>query len=132
MAIIIISYVKFYRRHSELVEKYNVSLRKHLQQGISEPEFYGYSVNRISKIVGKSNFSEQFRKLINRYKRIGYYPYGMRQTACLVINPTSVDSYASLFNCTTTGRASDPMTVSFNSSLQWGISKEYSFFHSSQ
>ena len=103
--IVIISYVrlfliKFYRRHSELVEKYNVSLRKLLQQGISEPEFYGDLVYRIRKIVGKSNCSEQFRKLINRYKRIGYNPYVMRQTACLIINPTSVDSYASLFNCT--------------------------------
>ena len=27
---------KFYRRNSELVEKYNVSLRKLLQEGISE------------------------------------------------------------------------------------------------
>ena len=36
-------------------------------------------------------------------KRIGYNPYVMRQTACLVINPTSVDSHASLFNCTTAG-----------------------------
>ena len=59
---------KFYRRHSELVEKYNVSLKKLLQQGISEPEFYGDFVYRIRKIVGKSDFSEQFRKLINRYK----------------------------------------------------------------
>ena len=91
----------FYRRHSELVEKYNVSLRKRLQQGISEPAFYGDLVYRIRESVGKSNFSEQFRKLINRYKRIGYDPYVMRQTACIVINPTSVDSYASLFNCTT-------------------------------
>ena len=31
-----------------------------------------YSTRRFRKIVGKSNFSEQFRKLINRYKRIGY------------------------------------------------------------
>ena len=74
-----------------------------LPQGISELEFYGDLVYRIRKIVGKSNSSEQFRKLINRYKRIRYNPYVMRQTACLVINPTSVDSYASLFNCTTTG-----------------------------
>ena len=101
---------KFYRRHSKLVEKYNVSLRKLLQQGISEPEFYGDLVYRIRKIVGKSNFSEQFRRLINRYKRIGYNPYAMRQTACLVINPTSVDSYASVFNCTTAGQASDSVT----------------------
>ena len=28
----------------------------------------------------------------------------MRQTACLVINPTSADSYASRFNCTMVGR----------------------------
>ena len=102
------TFSKFYRRHSELVEKYNASLRKLLQQGISEPEFYGDLVYRIRKIVGKSNFSEQFRKLINRYKRIGYNPYVTRQTACLVINPT----YASLFNCTTAGRASDSMTAS--------------------
>ena len=106
------AFSKFYRRHSELVEKYNVSLRKLLQQGISELEFYGDLVYRIRKIVGKSNFSEQFRKLINRYKRIGYNPYVMRQTVCLVINPTSVDSYALLFNCTTAGRASKSMTAS--------------------
>ena len=107
-----IFFSKFYRRHSELVEKYNVSLRKLLQQGISEPEFNGDLVYRIRKIVGKSNFSEQLRKLINRYKRIGYNPYVMRQSACLVINPTSVDSYTSLFNYTTAGRASDSMTAS--------------------
>ena len=83
-----------------------------LQQGISEPEFYSDLVYRIRKIVGKSNFSEQFRKLINRYKRIGCNPYVMWQTACLVINPTAVDSYASLFNCTTAGRASDSMMAS--------------------
>ena len=30
----------------------------------------------------------------------------MRQSACLVINPITVDSFASLFNCTPVGRAS--------------------------
>ena len=53
-----------------MVEKYSVSLKKVLQQGISELEFYGDLVYRFRKIVGKSNFTEQFRKLINRYKRI--------------------------------------------------------------
>ena len=90
------AFCKFYRRHSELVGKYNVSLRKLLQQGISEPEFYGDLVYRIRKIVEKSTFSEQFRKLINRYKRMGYNPSVMRQTACLVINPISVDMLHSL------------------------------------
>ena len=105
------AFSKFNRRHNELVEKYNLSLRKHLQQGISEPEFYGDLVYRIRKFMGKSNFSEQFRKLINRYKGIWNNQYVMQQTACLVINPTSVDSYA----CTTAGRASDSMTASAKS-----------------
>ena len=49
------TFSKFYRRHCGLVEKYNVSLRKLLQQVISEPEFYGDLVYRIRKIVEKSN-----------------------------------------------------------------------------
>ena len=106
------AFLKFYRRHSALVEKYSVSLKTLLQQGISEPEFYGDLVYRFRKIVGKSNFSEQFRKLINRYKGIGYSLYIMRQTACLVVKPIIVDGYASLFNCTTAVRASDSMTAS--------------------
>ena len=103
---------KFYRRHSALVEKYSVSLKTLLQQGISEHEFYGDLVYRFRMVVGKSNFSEQFRKLINRYKRIGYSLDIMRQTACLVVNPIIVDGCASFFNCTTAVRASDAMTAS--------------------
>ena len=105
------AFSKFYRRHSALVEKYSVSLKTR-QQGISEPEFYGDLVYRFRKIVGKSNFSEQFRKLVYRYKRIGYSLDIMRQTACLVVNPIIVDGYASLFNCTTAVRASNSMTAS--------------------
>ena len=106
------AFSKFYRRHSALLKNYSVSLKTLLQQGISEPEFYGDLVYRFRKIVGKSNFSEQFRKLINRYKRIGYSLDIMRQTACLVVNPIIVDGYASPFNCTTAVRASDSMTAS--------------------
>ena len=101
------AFSKFYRRHSALVEKYSVSLKILLQQGISEPEFYGDLV-----YVGKSNFSEQFGKLINRYKRIGYSLDIMRQTACLVVNPSIVDGYDSFFNCTMVVRASDSMAAS--------------------
>ena len=43
---------KLYRRHSALLEKYSVSLKILLQQGISEPEFYGDLVYRLRKIVG--------------------------------------------------------------------------------
>ena len=54
------AFSKFYRRDSTLVEKYSVSLKTLLQQGISEAEFYGDLVYRFRKIVGKSKFSEQF------------------------------------------------------------------------
>ena len=77
-----------------MVEKYSVSLKSLRQQGISELEFYGDLVYRFRKIVGKSNFSEQFRKLIYRYKRFGYSLDIMRQTAFLVVNPIFVDGYA--------------------------------------
>ena len=72
------AFSKYYRRHSALVEKYNVGLRTLLQHSISE-RFYGDLVYRFRKNVGKSNFSEQFRQLINRYKRIGYSLDIMRQ-----------------------------------------------------
>ena len=35
-----------------------------------------------------------------RYKRIGYNVNVMRQSACLVINPITVDGYATLFKDT--------------------------------
>ena len=54
-------------------------------------------------------FSFQFRKIITRYRRIGYNLNNMRQSACLVCNPVMVDYYADFFNCKTVGRASDSM-----------------------
>ena len=55
----------------------------------------------------RADFSDQFRKIIVRYKRIGYNINIMRQSACLVFNPITVNNFASLFNCTPVGRASD-------------------------
>ena len=45
--------LRIYRRQSGLVEKYNVSLRKLLQQGTSEPEFYGDLVTELEKKYGE-------------------------------------------------------------------------------
>ena len=59
--------------------------------------------------MSRADFSDQFRKVIMRYKRIGYNINVMRYSACLVINPIMVDSFAFLFNCTPVGRASDSM-----------------------
>ena len=55
------------------------------------------------------DFSFQFRKIITRYRRIGYNLNVMRQSACLVFNPIMVDNYVAFFNCTPVGRASDSM-----------------------
>ena len=41
-----------------LSPEYKVSLKKRLQQGILEPEFYGDLVHRFRKYVGKCNFLE--------------------------------------------------------------------------
>ena len=35
------AFSKFYRRHFELIEKYHVSLKQLMQEGICNPEFYG-------------------------------------------------------------------------------------------
>ena len=59
----------------------------------------------------KPNFSDQFKKIVKRYIRVGYNLDIMRQSACLVVNPITVYSYGFLFNSTTVGRASDSMTA---------------------
>ena len=56
-----------------------------------------------------TDFSDQFRKIIMRYKRISYNLNVMRQSACLVFNPIMVDGYAALFYCTPVDRAPDSM-----------------------
>ena len=43
-----------------------------MQQGISEPIFYGDLVHKFKRIVGKPNFSDQFKKIVKRYIRVGY------------------------------------------------------------
>ena len=80
-----------------------------LSEGLSEPEFYGDLVYKFKKLKGINDFSFQFRKIITRYRRIGYNLNVMRQSACLVFNPIMVDNYAAFFNCTPVGRASDSM-----------------------
>ena len=87
--------------------KATVGLKTLLLQGLSEPEFYGDLVYKFRKIIGKIDFPYHFKKIIVRYKKIGYNINVMRQTACLVVNPIKVNSFAYLFNCTTVGRTSD-------------------------
>ena len=56
----------------ELISKFNVGLKSLLHQGLSEPEFYGDLVYKFKKIRGMTDFSDQFRKILMRYKHIGY------------------------------------------------------------
>ena len=86
---------------------------------ISEPIFYGDLVYKFKIIVGKPNFSDQFKKIVKRYVRVEYNLDIMRQSACLVLNPTTVYSYGYLFNCTTEGQASDSMTALTQSFNLW-------------
>ena len=71
------TFSKFYRRHYELISKYNVGLKTLLSEGLSEPEFYGDLVYKFKKLKGINDFSFQFRKIITRYKRIGYKCFEM-------------------------------------------------------
>ena len=76
------TFSKFYRRHYELISKFNVRLKSRIHQGLSEPEFYGDLVNKFKKTLDRTDFSDQFRKIIIRHKRIGYDLNVMRQSAC--------------------------------------------------
>ena len=53
------SFSKLFYHHSELTVKYNIYLKTLLQQGISEPVFYGESVYKFKRIVGKPNLRDQ-------------------------------------------------------------------------
>ncbi len=92
-------FAKFYYRNSDLVLKFNSSLKTLLREGISKPDFYGDVVYKLRKILGHGNFPTVFAKIIKRYVKRGYDPTVLRHTACLVFNPFTVGRYASLFDC---------------------------------
>ena len=89
------------------MSKYNVRLKTFLLQGLSEHEFYGDLVYKFRKIIGINDFPYHFKTIIVRYKMTGYNIDVLRQTACFVVNPNKVSSFAYLFSCMTVGRSSD-------------------------
>ena len=58
-------YHKIRKAFSKFYVKYNIGLKTLLQQGISEPIFYGDLVYKFKRYVGKPNFSDQFKKIVN-------------------------------------------------------------------
>ena len=57
------TFSEFYRRHYELVSKFNVGLKTLLHQGLTETEFYGVLIYKFKKIVGRADFSDQLKNL---------------------------------------------------------------------
>ena len=83
-----------------------------MQQGICNPEFYGDLLYKFKEIIGNPNFSDRFKRIVNRFRRAGYILDITRQTTCLVSNPIMVEGYAALFSCTAVVQASDSMAAS--------------------
>ena len=77
-----------------------------LIESVSEG-FPSYSFRTFRKIIGKNDFPNHFKKIIVHHKKIDYNINVLRQTACLIVNPIKVNSFAYLFKCTTVSRASD-------------------------
>ena len=83
-----------------------------MQQGICNSEFYGDLVYKFKKMIENPNFSDLFKRIVNRFKTAGYTLDIMRQNACLVFKPIMVEGYAALFSCTAVVQASNSMTAS--------------------
>ena len=60
----------FYRQYFDLISKFQVGLKSHLRQRLSEPDFYGDLVYKLKNIVGSNNFSAQFIKIFFIIKRL--------------------------------------------------------------
>ena len=58
------------------------------------------------KLIGRNDFSFLSRKIITRYRRIGY------KLKCLVFKPIMAGNYAAFFNCMSVGPVSDSMMAS--------------------
>ena len=87
------AFSKFYRRRFDIVSKYNVGLKTLLLQGLSEPKFYRDLMYKFRKIISKTAFPYQFKKVIVCYKKIGYNIDVLLKTACFVVNPIKVNSF---------------------------------------
>ena len=64
-------------------------------------------VYKLRNIVGKFEFFYHFCKSVICYNRKRYNTDVIKQSACLAVNPITVDQFAYLFNCTPLGRGSD-------------------------
>ena len=61
---------------------------------------------KIKKIMGRNVFSDQFGNIMIHQNVLTMILNVMRQSACFVNNPITVDKSAALFNCMPVDRAS--------------------------
>ena len=66
------TFSKFYRRHYELVSKFNVGLKTLLHQGLSEPDFYHACQSLACETAINTNFSELFslKRIYVKYENV--------------------------------------------------------------
>ena len=69
------------------------------------------TVYKFRKIYACNDFCTQFRKIILQCIKFGYNINVIRLTACIVVNPITINNFASLSGCTPAGRSSDFMTA---------------------
>ena len=69
------------------------SEKKLMQQAICNPDVHGNLVYKFKNIIGNPNFSNLFKRIVNRFKRAGYSLDIMRQTACLVFKIKNLLTY---------------------------------------
>ena len=108
------AFSKFYRQHNELVAKFYVGLESLLQQGLSEPEFYGDLEYKFKKIRGMTEFfwlgSEDD---ILCYNHIGFnlnlMQYDSLHAQLLTQSQLIALLHSFKFKCTPVDRASDSM-----------------------
>ena len=75
-------------------------------------------VYKFRRVVGGPDFSDQFKKIVKRYIRVGCSLDIMRQSACLVVDPIAVCGCGFLFGCAAVGRASGSVAA-----LAWGFDR---------
>ena len=87
--------------------------------------------------MGRTDFSDQFRKIVIRHKRIVSDLNVMRQSACLVINPITVEKFAALFNRASDSMVARPKAIHFSgwdrssSSIAWSTGAQMMIFFAS-
>jgi hypothetical protein len=80
-------FAKFHSKYSDLISKYNVPLKWHLTNGISQPSFYGDVLKRVRKCKYlKANASNTLFNLISSFFSKGYDTDVLKNTCLLVFD----------------------------------------------